>query len=363
MPVYFVTGKLGTGKSLAALSKIRDYLNRGNPVCTNIDVYLDKLIDTDNKSARLTRIPDKPSADDLNAVGAAYQGDYDESKFGLMVFDELGSWLNSRKWNDKGRLAFIDWCIHARKLRWDILFLVQSIDMVDSQVREALCEYLVVCRRMDRLKAGVGPLKFQLPKLHRATVYYGDSAQPKFKEDVWWYRGHELYSAYDTAQSFSSLYDRGNYCVLPPGYLGITKQQEVDPVGVWENRLQVAAAGIIGAFAVHYLSPDPEPVLVTSPEQVADAPALSSGSPSYADSFGLVWFSGVMQFGGSETRLYESERYGVVDSDVLNNLGGDIVPVTECASVITWPDNSVTEVGCEAPEPVRAPGSLVPDFT
>ena len=30
MTVYIVTGKLGAGKTLAAVSRIRDYLNRGS---------------------------------------------------------------------------------------------------------------------------------------------------------------------------------------------------------------------------------------------------------------------------------------------------------------------------------------------
>ncbi|EBN6690252.1 zonular occludens toxin, partial [Salmonella enterica] len=34
MPVYFVTGKLGSGKTLVAVGKIRDYLVAGRRVAT-----------------------------------------------------------------------------------------------------------------------------------------------------------------------------------------------------------------------------------------------------------------------------------------------------------------------------------------
>ena len=37
MAVYFITGKLGSGKSIAAVGKIRDYLNEGRAVATNLD--------------------------------------------------------------------------------------------------------------------------------------------------------------------------------------------------------------------------------------------------------------------------------------------------------------------------------------
>ncbi|MFK4136821.1 zonular occludens toxin domain-containing protein, partial [Pseudomonas luteola] len=37
MAVYFVTGKLGSGKSLVAVGKIRDYMIAGRRVATNLD--------------------------------------------------------------------------------------------------------------------------------------------------------------------------------------------------------------------------------------------------------------------------------------------------------------------------------------
>lgn len=76
----------------------------------------------------LTGLHDKPSADDPYALGEGGSGDYVESKFRLIVLDELGAWLNSRTWSDKTRMAFINWCVHARHLRWAVIFIVQKID-------------------------------------------------------------------------------------------------------------------------------------------------------------------------------------------------------------------------------------------
>ena len=44
MAVYVVTGKLGAGKTLVAVGKIKDKLNQGCKVATNLDLNLDKLI-------------------------------------------------------------------------------------------------------------------------------------------------------------------------------------------------------------------------------------------------------------------------------------------------------------------------------
>ncbi|WP_430623398.1 zonular occludens toxin domain-containing protein [Escherichia coli] len=76
---------------------------------------------------------------------------YDESRNGLLVLDECGTWFNSRSWGDKDRQPVIDWFLHARKLGWDIIFLIQDISIMDKQARLALAEHVVYCRRSDKL--------------------------------------------------------------------------------------------------------------------------------------------------------------------------------------------------------------------
>ncbi|AOE85598.1 zonular occludens toxin domain-containing protein [Pseudomonas sp. TCU-HL1] len=69
MAVYFVTGKLGSGKSLVAVGKIRDYLSDGRRVATNLDLWVDEMFTYHDKSA--VRLPDKPRAEDMMALGRA----------------------------------------------------------------------------------------------------------------------------------------------------------------------------------------------------------------------------------------------------------------------------------------------------
>jgi len=207
MAVYFLTGKLGSGKTLCAVGKIRDYLEQGRAVATNLDINLDKLLPAKSKQ-HVTRLPDKPRLSDMEMLGKGCV-DENENKYGAIVLDELGTWFNTRNWNDKSRLPLIDWFLHARKMHWDVFFIVQDIDNIDKQLRNSLCEHLVICKRTDRLSIPlIGPLLKMmgfdkvLPKIHVASVFYGDTVS-SIKVGRWWYRGQDLYQAYDTAQIFT----------------------------------------------------------------------------------------------------------------------------------------------------------------
>ncbi len=232
MAVYFITGKLGSGKTLAAVGRIRDYLSEGRRVATNLDLNMPELCNNTRSRRSAIRVPDKPRVQDLEAIGAGCEG-YDEDRFGALVLDELGTWFNTRNWRDPERKPIIDWFLHARKRRWDVYFIVQDINQVDSQARQALCEHLVVCRRLDRipipglrlLAKSLG-IRILFPKIHVASVYYGDNEQG-LKVDRWWYRGKDLYPAYDTMQCFTldelvtqdQVVDmRATYTVLPAYY-------------------------------------------------------------------------------------------------------------------------------------------------
>lgn len=208
MPVYFVTGKLGSGKSLSMAGRMREYLRDGRPVATNIHVFLEHMLKPKARDVLCYRLPAKPSIEHLQGIGSGNPG-YDESRNGGLFLDECGTWLNSRGWADPSRQPFIDWMLHARKLGWDVYFLVQDISIIDKQARLALAEHVVWCRRMDRIpipilswivKAATG-YRLTFPKVHFAIVKYGDTTQ-HLTVDRWVYRGRDLYSCYDTKQVF-----------------------------------------------------------------------------------------------------------------------------------------------------------------
>ncbi len=210
MAVYLVTGKLGAGKTLAMVGRMRDYLASGKPVASNVDIDLRKLC-RKPPAAPIVRLPDRPGAYDLACLGIVHSTGREEMN-GMLLLDECGTFLNSREWSDKGRQGVIEWLLHSRKLGWDVFLIIQAATLLDKQIRDALVEYSVVCRRMDRLKIPViGPMvstltsglvKGTMPKVHVATVRYGMGAA-SMHADTWFYRGAELYGAYSTTQVIS----------------------------------------------------------------------------------------------------------------------------------------------------------------
>lgn len=230
MPVYAVTGNLGSGKTLVCVGRIRDALKRGARVATNLDLRLE-LLCPDVAPGHVVRLPDHPTADDLVFLGVGNDS-RDESKNSLLVLDEAGAWLNSRGWQDKDRHRVIEWMLHARKLGWDVLLIVQDVSLLDKQVRVAFVEHLVRCRRLDRFPVPfIGPIvslvgqALRLPQVHIANVFYG-TANGSLCVERWVYRGLDLWGAYETRQIFraegtglSSFLPPARYPWLRPGWL------------------------------------------------------------------------------------------------------------------------------------------------
>lgn len=212
MTGYIVTGKLGAGKGKFGVSRMRDafwthkhsgLLQTTRRVASNFDLFTDKLLPAKSR-ATYVRLPDRPTAADLDALGKGAEGSYDEDAFGELHLDELASWLNARQHADKGRAALLDWFVHARKLRWHTFFYVQHIDMIDRQLREGLADYGVKIIRADRIKVPlVGSMlgKFgKLPRVHMANFAMIDVPGTVVDRD--WFRGDDLHEGYDTEQRF-----------------------------------------------------------------------------------------------------------------------------------------------------------------
>jgi hypothetical protein len=246
MPVYLVTGKLGAGKSLVCVGRIQEMLRQGRRVATNLDLNLPEMLSAKSRVS-CVRLPDKPRVGDLAMLGAGNDS-MDESQNGAIVLDELASWLNARTWKDDGRAEVIDWLIHSRKFGWDVYFVCQHENQIDRQIREALVEYLVVCRRLDRLRIPflgslVGLLSFgflsgRFPRVHIASVRYGTEVGA-LRVERWWYLGNDLFKAYNTRQVFSAGYAHGVFSYLSPWHLvgrfkrGLTLRELARVAGVW----------------------------------------------------------------------------------------------------------------------------------
>lgn len=220
MAVYAITGKLGSGKSLVSVGRIMDYLAKGRPVATNLNLYLDRYFGKRSKSSYV-RLPDIPTVHDLHAIGKGNDS-LDETKNGLLVLDECGVFFNSRDWADKGRQSVISWLLHSRKLGWDVILIVQDISLIDKQIRTALLEHVGICKRTDRLSIPFigGILKFlkiphRPPRVHLCSVKYGTDIHA-LVVDRWFYRGVIIQNCYDTRQVFSYACEFAIHSVLSP---------------------------------------------------------------------------------------------------------------------------------------------------
>lgn len=353
---YIVTGKLGNGKTLVTVGRIRDAILKQRRVVTNLDINLRAMFGRKAKDIELIRIPDKPTVHDLEAVGVGYDGPYDESKFGVLVLDECGTWFNSRNWQDKSRKAVNDWFLHARKLKWECYLIIQNESILDSQARDALMEYVVYCHRLDNVRlpfvvVGVASVvaalvagfmfsvsfglaaailtfifirKVKLPRVHVAKVMYSDV---DMLADRWVYRGTDLFACYDTAQLFLADYPHGPHCVLPPWHthgrfsvpmnleniMRITRiywKRFKSPVALTSGLL----AGAFIAFLVFAQVPDRNPVQsLPEPSEANDLQGEPLQEPSIVGKLRELRITGSMSINGQ----YHYQLAGIQDEGYL----------------------------------------------
>jgi hypothetical protein len=224
MAVYLVTGKLGAGKGKFAVLKLLEAAREGRRIAGNIDLHLGAFAKK-RKRLAYTRLPDKPTARDLDCLGHGNPETYEEDRNGCLILDELGTWLNARSFQDPARAAVLDWLIHARKHGWDVYLICQNEVQVDKQVREALGEAYVRCYNMRKVRIPIfGSLLAifsdrlaYLPRFHLAVTRFGTGAS-SFVIDRCTFRGDYLHAMYDTRQIFRPYPDAVTFTQLHPAY-------------------------------------------------------------------------------------------------------------------------------------------------
>ncbi len=184
-PINFITGPLGSGKSVYATRLAFDYLSRGKYVALNYDLrpwknipkantpearaealkhsysgtpwwvtaydYVKRKRGTPNsledrvrwyKSAcsRCYRFEEQDDLFDFELPG-----DPEMEDRGLLVIDEGALRMNSRDWQarsqkNKQKYSYankeLEFMLHVRKLGWTMLLITQGFGMVDAQYRE-----------------------------------------------------------------------------------------------------------------------------------------------------------------------------------------------------------------------------------
>jgi len=206
MADYLISGKKGNGKTLYAVSLIRDALRSGRRVATNLDIR-PECFGRPNCRNTIIRLPDKPTVADFEAMGRGQAG-VSEDDNGYLILDETSTFFNTRTFGDKARQPMLDWLVHSRKLGWDVFYIAQGSGQIDKQIRDSGIEYHIRCGRTDKwsipfiteFSKSLG-YRIGFPKLHFGVMRQGLMRDSMFCGRRW-YRGRDLYEAYDTQQVF-----------------------------------------------------------------------------------------------------------------------------------------------------------------
>lgn len=150
-----------TGKGLWVASQAQSALRAGQAVATNIDFNLDVLCSPKNRT-RVWRVPDWPLRSDLDALPLGNPGLYRDEhgqiqtrpgwsprNDGLLILDELGTFLESRNWQKNGRDEIISWFLQAGKFGWRRIFIAQGPKLIDSQIRSSCVEVYALVRDLE----------------------------------------------------------------------------------------------------------------------------------------------------------------------------------------------------------------------
>ncbi|EBD5994277.1 assembly protein [Salmonella enterica] len=354
MAIYIITAPPGGGKSLYAVKLIQQKIVQGCIVATNLNLKPHNFPQVGRmaKSPKIIRMPDKPGIQDFIEIGRGTTS-YDESKNGIIVLDECGTWFNARTWNDKSRSDVIDWLLHSRKKGWDVYFIIQHVKMLDKQALMGLGEHVVYCKRMDRIAIPViGFLfeqflstKLKLPKLHLAITKYGITGAALLVARNWFF-GNSLYYAYDTKQEFTDNYSLPTFCMLPPyithGQFSVKHDREyyMRLTKVYFKRLSRPIAFFVGVglcFAYTW---------ITSPatDTAADDVIQVSNAPAY--DFDTAKINSFSRLGNDFSIVLVNKSGESIDSEDLLKKGYNMKITDECHIKITRGKNESFDIGC-----------------
>lgn len=225
--VYFVNGRPGGGKSLFMAEKIYKQMKRGNNVIANFEVNMDyfkkcrrpeklgRFIFASNKElttqAYLNVNPKEKIFSYINGLWGYALNFHDLSEKGklvqtIIVLDECALLFNSRTFSARDRLAWLDFFVNHRKLRYDIYLIAQDEKQIDKQIRE-MFQKEIECRDVSKMKffgrflsllAG-GSL---FVRINRDYTLMAGFSKKNARESAHYYTGRRYFRFYDSFKLF-----------------------------------------------------------------------------------------------------------------------------------------------------------------
>lgn len=225
--IYFVNGRPGGGKSLFMAEKIYHSLKRGINVIANFEINMDyfskcrhpeklgAFIETSNAElttqAYLNLSPKEKKFSYIEGLRGFALNFHDltdkgEEVQGIIVLDECGGLFNSRTFNARDRLEWMDFFSKHRKYRYDIYLIAQSDSQIDKQIREMFHKE-IECRCVTKMKLFGKFLAFLcggnlFVRICRDFTLMKPMRKKDSKEYAQYYTGKKYYKFYDSYKLF-----------------------------------------------------------------------------------------------------------------------------------------------------------------
>lgn len=163
--ITLYSGTPGSGKSFHATVLGLRFLSRGRSLITNYPLK----IDNKKYKGNYFYMPNEEiTVKKLLSMSLKY-GFLGKESSCLLIIDEAGCKFNSREYNSKDRMSWIEFFSQHRKLGFDIVMVAQNDRMIDRQIR-ALFEYEVKHRKLNNI---IEWLIIPIPIFVCVEYYYG----------------------------------------------------------------------------------------------------------------------------------------------------------------------------------------------
>ena len=206
--IVLYTGTPGSSKSLHAAADCRDALSRRwpHPVLGNFEISEDAPIR--HPELYHYRPNHEMTVDWLTDFATDYWSTYEhgfrEDHINLIV-DECQLLFNSRRWNSKDRLSWLEFLSQHRKYGYKIILIAQSAKMIDNQFR-MLVEYEINHRRFSSMGLVGGLLGALTHNLAFMQVKYLFPTSERLSARLYIAKRKDM-AMYDTHKTFEKVLD------------------------------------------------------------------------------------------------------------------------------------------------------------
>lgn len=175
--IMLYSGTPGSGKSLQCAYKLIEWIKLGRNVIANFDIeqsYFDKLRKKKKRLGKFEYVDNNDLTVEYLLKWAVENHVPRKEKQTLVIIDECASMFNSRAWDRKDRMEWIDFFRLHRKVGFEVILVAQSDRLIDRQIR-AFIEIEQKHRAMKNYKTFGWILSFLCGGLFQySQFWYGD---------------------------------------------------------------------------------------------------------------------------------------------------------------------------------------------